>query len=88
MNLLAGQLKDVQFHAVATRTIHLLYPSVLLLQLRPPVLHLLQDHVGTIRSMEIKLKTVGNPVWSRKSSSPAGGAPLPTCGFLIVEPWY
>ena len=66
----------------------LLHPSVLLLQLHLLVLHLLQDRVGTIRSMKIKLRTVGNPVWSWKTSSPAGGAPLPTCRFLRVESWY
>ena len=85
VNLLAGQLEDIQVNAVATRTRPFLHPSILLHQLRLPVLHLLQVHVGTIRSTEIKLRTVGNLVWSWKTSSPAGGAPLPTCQFLQVE---
>ena len=55
-----------------------------LLQLRPPVLHHLQVLVGITRNMGIKLRTVENPVQSRKTSSLAGGASLPTCWFLRV----
>ena len=87
MNLLAGQLKDVQVNTVSTRTHPAPFTkrSPTKLQLRPPVLHLLKAPVGIRRSIEIKHRTIENPVRSQKTSSLAGGASLPTCRFLQVE---
>ena len=63
----------------------LLLLDLLLLQLCHPVLLHPQDLAGTTRSMVIKLRTVVNPVQSRKTSSPAGGVSIPTCWSLQDE---
>ena len=61
----------------------LLLPDILQLQLGPPILHLLRDHVGTARSMEIKLRTL---FWVRKLAVWQVELRFQPAGFSMLNP--
>ena len=61
--------------------LRLLSQDNLQLQLPPPDPRRLPEPVGSIRNMEIRQSTAGNHVPCRKTRSPAGGTPRPTCWF-------
>ena len=66
----------------------LLVPARLLL-LHLPVFPALQVPAVTTRNMVKRLSTARNPVWSQRTSSPAGGSSCPTFQFLwaVLRPW-
>ena len=66
----------------------LLHPSILLVQLRPPILRPVQVPAGTTRSMEIELGTVGNPAQSGKLAVRQVELPFQPASFseLMSEP--
>ena len=77
-----SKLRELKLTLWLPESVLLRHLGVLLHLLHPCILHLIQVHVGISRNMDTKLSTVGNPAWSRKTSSLAGGAFLPTCRFL------
>ena len=86
VNLLAEQFKEAQVSAVATKTRP--FPASRRSQTpaSSPRSSVPPGSCWYHRNMVTKLSIAGNPVQNRKTSSPAGGTPFPTCQFLRRTP--